>query len=523
MAWVTGFKHDIFISYAWVDNQVAEGDPEEKGWVARFHKELLVELGKKVGRMNVVKIWRDTQQIAGNQLFDRTVHDAVQGSAVFLALDSPGYLASECCGQELQSFFEKSRKDPAGLAVGDKYRIFHLLLNNLPTSLWPNQMGRTPAFPFHDKDGGDPVGPGSKRFISCIQQLARALHGTLEGLKQFDQTKPFPPVQNQPRSSTLFAETSDTQRSEKRKVLAELENQPRFSIFFAETSDTLRSKRTRALRDLAGFGDLNLISGVPPPFPSAEHDERVRQELRSADLSVHLLDNYPGRPIGDEEGSTYPQRQVELAIEHGKPQLIWVPKSMQYDSIEEEEYETFLRQLENGPRSDCSYDFQRELPDAIPRLIRTKVDEIKSRRRAPAAPLDAVLLDTHVKDQLFAVKLSNYLVDHGMQAYINPGEDNPIANLAEFTERLKQAGVLILIYGAVAEEWMRNRLAETLRIVIAEQCPLRVCGVYVAPPHKASQPILKLPLVSVEWMDHTGGFNSGAIDHLLNRARAARA
>ena len=227
--------------------------------------------------------------------------------------------------------------------------------------------------------------------------------------------------------------------------------------------------------------------------------------------------------MADREGSTYPQRQVELALEHGKSQLIWVPRSMQYESIEEKGYETFLRNLENGPGGYSTYEFQRELPDAISRQIRAKVDAIVSRRPAVPAPLPAALLDTHVKDQLYAVKLSNYLLDHGVQAYINPQEDNPSDNLSEFTERLKKVGILILFYGAVAEGWVRDRLAKTLQIAIAERCPLRACGVYVAPPRKVSQDMLQLPLLSVEWMDNTAGFNAGAIDHLLQRARAAGA
>src|ERR1039457_5692627 len=132
MARLSEFEHDIFISYAWVDNQIAEGDLEEKGWVSLFHRYLDVELSKKVGRMNVVKIWRDTRKIQGNQLFDQTIRDAVQGSAVLLALDSTGYLNSKYCQQELECFYQKAQKEPAGLAACDGYRIFHLLLSNIP-------------------------------------------------------------------------------------------------------------------------------------------------------------------------------------------------------------------------------------------------------------------------------------------------------------------------------------------------------------------------------------------------------
>ena len=88
---------------------------------------------------------------------------------------------------------------------------------------------------------------------------------------------------------------------------------------------------------------------------------------------------------------------------------------------------------------------------------------------------------------------------------------------------MKQVGVLIIFYGSVTMEWVRARLAVALQIAVAEGCPLRACGVYVAPPRKDNPGRLSLPLVPVEWMDNTSGFNSGALDHLLERARAAGA
>jgi hypothetical protein len=132
------------------------------------------------------------------------------------------------------------------------------------------------------------------------------------------------------------------------------------------------------------------------------------------------------------------------------------------------------------------------------------------------------LLDTHFKDQLHALDLSRYLIQRGVQPYINPQEDDPGQNLEVFTERLKQATILILFCGAVADEWLRARLGVALKIAIAEACPLRACAAYLAPPRSAdTAPPLRLPLVPLEWMDHTRGFNHAAVDHLLDHARAS--
>ena len=107
MGWVSNFEFDIFISYARVDNLTVESDTSH-GWVAQFQRHLDVALSKKVGRMDTVKIWRDTRELQGNQLFDRTIQDAIRGSAIFLALTSHGYLQSGYCKQELTWFCQKA-------------------------------------------------------------------------------------------------------------------------------------------------------------------------------------------------------------------------------------------------------------------------------------------------------------------------------------------------------------------------------------------------------------------------------
>ena len=497
MAWVPGFEHDIFISYARVDDLTADPNPQQ-GWVSQFERHLDVALSKKVGRLNTVKLWRDTRELRGNQLFDQTIQESIQGSAVFVVLNSQGYLRSDYCRQELECFYQKAQKDRIGLAAGDDYRIFHLLLQNIARPAWPREAGRTTGFAFHDAiegDGdGEPLPPSTELFRARLRAVAEAIYRTLTRLKE-------------------GAAADEPNRIGER----------RFSIYFADTSDTLSSVRKRVLNELKPFSDLQVVTGVPPPFEGLVHDGRVRAEVKAADLSVHLLDVYAGREMVEREGMSYPRRQVELALEHGNSQLIWMPQSRPGESIEDEAYAAFLEKLENGPREKASYDFTRDLPAAITRQILVKVGELKSRTESSVrSTAQSALLDTHFKDQFHALELSQYLLRQEVQPYINPQEDDPGKNLDIFTERLKQVGILILFYGAVAEEWVRARLAVTLQIAIAENCPLRACGVYVAPPRKpGSADRLRLPLVPVQWMDHTSGFNAGAVDQLLSQARAA--
>ena len=501
MGWVPGFDHDLFLSYARVDDATV-GD--EEGWVTQLRDHLIVALGKKIGRLNAAKIWRDTREIDGNQLFDQTIQDAIRRSAVFVALSSNGYFLSDYCRQELDWFYRTAQSDAVGLLVGDKSRIVNLLLYNISRDAWPKEYGRTSGFAFHDSDeadrAGEPSGPSSPRFHAQLAKLAEALCDTLSRMRD-RAVAPVPPPKY------------DLQQ---------------LRVYFADTPDTLTTVRKRVLNELkqsAAIADIQMATSLPPPFEAAAHDAKVRAELELADLSVHLLDVFPGREVIDEEGSFYPQRQVELAKKHGASQLIWVPQGLTLESIEDRRHAEFLDALENGPREkNARYDFQRELPSAITRQILAKVEELKARRASRADTLpDATLLDTHIKDHSHALKVGQYLQERNILPYINPQEDDPAKHLNLLSERLKQVNILIIFYGAVTAEWVRARLAHALQIAVAEACPLRACGVYVAPPHKTDgEPELTVPFLPVEWMDHTGGFDAGAIERLLARARGDR-
>src|SRR5215468_2960666 len=102
MAFLPGFDYDIFISYSHLNNP--PGDSGTEGWVTRFHNTLEAELRQLTGKE--LKVWRDPR-VTGNQLFDRTIQQAVESAGVFLALNSYVYKESAYCQQELQWFTAK--------------------------------------------------------------------------------------------------------------------------------------------------------------------------------------------------------------------------------------------------------------------------------------------------------------------------------------------------------------------------------------------------------------------------------
>ena len=492
MGYLQGFDYDIFISYAHVDNQTAYEN--EQGWVTQFREHLEVQLSKRVGRVGAVKIWQDPS-LEGSQLFDQTIRDGINRSAIFLALTSTGYLASDYCRQELDWFAGKARGESLGLTVGDRMRIFNLLLNNIAFDEWPEQSGRTSGFPFHDAESDDDFGyasdPKDKPFQLQMRKLVDSIFKTLTAIKEKLCERVAPAAGKAAEAGT-----------------------GEFTVFLADTADTLRTVRKRLLNELQQEG-IRVIGGIPPPYEAGAHEAEAIAEIGKAHLSVHLLDGLPGRELEGHEENYYPQRQAELALEHARAQLIWVPQSLDVQSVEESAYRSFLDNLENGSRQQARYNFIRESPTSIAREILEKIEDLKSAAKVEPAP-SAALVDTHFKDQLHALDLIRFLSDKNIQPFINPEEDDPRKNVRILEERLKQVTKLIIIFGTVTEEWVRARLAAAVQIAITERCPLKACGIYFAGGRKRdAEGGFNLGFLPIYTFDNTDLDNPGRLAPLL--------
>ena len=97
MAYVPGFANDIFISYSHLDDRSVDG----AGWVSDFHQRLQIEVEEELG--DRVQIWRD-RRIGPADDFGRDLDRQLRGSAMLLAVLSPGYLNSPWCEWELAGF-----------------------------------------------------------------------------------------------------------------------------------------------------------------------------------------------------------------------------------------------------------------------------------------------------------------------------------------------------------------------------------------------------------------------------------
>lgn len=456
MAYVSGFKHDLFISYSHVDNLTAEGGP---GWVERFHKYLQLGLDRRLGRMGSAVIWRD-QRLEPIQEFDQTIFEALESSAVFLALVSNGYLASDYCLEEARRFHRRAREDEWGLKIGDRRRMAIALLDNTPHQSWPEEFHGTSGAPFHDAerpdDLGDPTAPGDQEpFKGQVKTLRDSLWKLLLSFGEASAPEPRPAPAAGP--AVFVADVVDSQRAARERLVGELERK-----------------------------EIRVLDAVPPPWEAAEHRTAVEGRLADAILSVHLLGPVGGRPIQGEESSTYVHKQVELAGEAGGGRLIWVPKDLDTAGIEDDAHRELIDRLEHGERQEGSgHEFVRGSQTVLAAQIAERLEALTTRAATPE-PGAAVLLDTHLKDQLHALELSKLLLEANVQPYINPQEDDPRTNLDVLEARLREVKTLMILYGGVHESWVRERLGAALQLSVTKGLALESFCVYLAPPHKTA-------------------------------------
>jgi hypothetical protein len=174
MAYVPGFQHDVFVSYA-------HGDDRE--WITRFVERLTSALDRLLGTRT--SVWVDEDDNRRTRDFSREIPDSVRASAVFLLLPSPTYIRSAyCVEQECRVFGEtlESRRTRFGVPMfaNDLFAARCPILPVDGNEHWSLFSGLT-DIPFHSEMGTFPI--GSVEFDKSLGQLVGELVGLLKRMR----------------------------------------------------------------------------------------------------------------------------------------------------------------------------------------------------------------------------------------------------------------------------------------------------------------------------------------------------
>lgn len=473
------FFYDIFISYSSVDDKSAFDEAE--GWVTKFHKSLEILLQSRFNQK--IKIWRASSPESG-QIIDQTIKDKIENSALFLALTSASYVRKEYCLQELKWFYQKAKNEPYGLQIGGHSRIINVLLNNVPCDNWPKEFSRILAHTFYEIENEDELGWRLDRnnidFQKQLKKLVDYIYQTLIEFKKI-----------------ISAANGNGKEN-----LATPNKEEKIRIFFADVSETLRQTRTLAINKLNQKG-FSCVTNIPPPYNSLDHQNRTISEIKNSILSVHLLDEFPGDEIENEPGITYRQKQLEIGKEHAKSQLIWVPKDLDVQAIENDNHRNLLRSLEQEDRPRSGYEFIKGSKALLADEIIAKVEQLQPQSKTHEIPV-AVLIDTSLKDQIYAIDLCQFIIERNMQPIILPQLDNPQTNLGVFEHWLKQVNAFIILFGQAHESWVRERLSWAIKLSITKQLPVKFFVIFIAPIEREKiQTTFDFGSVHVELIDNS--------------------
>ncbi len=302
MAFCQGFNYDVFVSYAHLNNERAAS--LDRGWVTDLHETLRVKLAEKLYVQPA--IWRDEGGLDGKVLTDG-IRQALENSAVFLAVVSGAFLASSYCVPIELSGFRHPRFPPV---VRGRSRIVVVAYegsNETPRARWPPQLQDVPCVSFCDEraDGAstlytrplhsDPDEPYWQRLGQLVRHLKEILTEVQKGMTGAEVSTLAPPVPAAPKPPAAW-------QTRWQKPLIHITYPP-----------AARREADRLATDLRERCTVTLLAA------EAANEKRHRMYLQNADGQI-LLFNCSDIAWAEEQAL----QSLNVAAEQGRPKRLAV-------------------------------------------------------------------------------------------------------------------------------------------------------------------------------------------------------
>ena len=314
MAYVPGYEYDFFVSYASVDNKPVP--PGDRGWIDALIGTLTDELARRLGRREAFTYWMDAHDLRGNHEAAEHIPEQVKGSALFLAILSPGYVASSFCKLELAAFVKRFG--------GPAERLFVIYKEEVDGGQHklPDPLRRPVKYEFWYADKN-----GRSRFLGS----------------------PLPNPFDPDDRKLYYPKILDV-RNDIAEKLQELKERPTGTasapaVLLAEvTPQALKKRRDEVRRYLDQAGVRVLPAGSYVWLSNAELERALAADLSQCDAFVQLVGPEPDR---------LSWQQLETAKQHGCKILQWRRPDLNLEqSVDSPEQRQLLEAIEAVPIDD---------------------------------------------------------------------------------------------------------------------------------------------------------------------------
>lgn len=566
MAYVPGFQHDLFISYAHVDNLPRAAG--EQGWVDLFEYTLRTALAQLLGRAEAFSIWRDAK-LAGNDAFDEAIADRIRGSALFLPVLSPGYLASTYCLQELDQF---ATADDAGWSarLRAKRRLLKLEFSSVPQE--PDALRSTTGRRFYAVDAASghelryrrtSESDADQRYWTAASDMAYDIATTLKLMRAAltaASISTSAPASTSATVTVTFAGSSSgsarplfavptpvqplTDSQPHQQATPQQQAQPQFQaqpqspsqaasqsngaaappiVYLAEVTDDLDDARNEVARALEQRGVL-VRPAAPLPRDLAGFDARVRADLSGSALSLHLVGDLPGKALAGDPRSMS-RLQYDLATEtgggsgNGPPRLVWVPPDLDREALKPGAQRDWLQALEEqtgANPAECLRVGLEELKETLMRRLFT----IPAPQPANAgAPGSLIYISCEEQDDSEAVRIKEELKAARHDVILPARHGDPAALDRHHRTNVRNCDALMVLYVRASVFWVREQVVTARRVA-----PQIMMSVYDGPPadRQVSKEDLNLEFHNLVVLNCRTGFQPSALRQLLSRLDGPR-
>lgn len=467
--YVPNYKHDIFVSYAHVDNEPLTG--AQKGWVTMLINDLKIFLGKKLGSPDAFSLWMD-DELRGNATVTPHVIKQLEGAATLVLILSPAYLISQWCHLERSLFLAKVDKNAGCLFIVEHDQVER-----------PAELSDLLGYKFwHLDDTGKPriLGipkpkPEEFEYYQILDDLARQLADKLKELKA--QAKTIPATTSIPMNSKSTEVTPSPRTNS--TVASSLV--PSATLFLAEVTADLEEYRHEMKRSLEQQG-LRILPDKTYSFTTLQ--QSLDQDLSECHLFVQLLSDKT-------DHFHYPQFQYERAQAAGLPILQWRDPALSLASIADPTHCALL---------EGSTVIASDLMEFQTYIIKHLTPQPKPIFELANDAL--VFVNAAPEDMPLAHQIKDILDTYGI-GYSLPLDISVTTKATEIRQYLEQnllyCDAVIVLYDHTSVVWVNEQLLYCRRMQRRRDQPLKVIAVYNTP--STNKPPLNIKLPNMRILD----------------------